>query len=540
MRVVIALIIFPLLTALSIYMFLPTLAYGFTGFSIYLVVISIITAGILVGNTKKGLKKNYLVWFPLSVALLCIIYVIIFPIFTTWAMFHSEAYRNLIGEVKVSDDFSKRVAPISNEKIRVVDQAVARRLGDKVLGSNPALGSQAKLGDFIIQKVNDQLYWVAPLLHTGYFKWMNNREGTTGYVMISATNERDVKLVQEVEGKLVRIKYQTGAYGMDRLRRHLYFNGYMSRGITDFTLEIDDKGIPYWVVTIYEKKIGFGGADVTGVLTVHAQTGEIKEYTLDKIPEWIDRVQPHEFIESQLDNWGEYVKGYWNFANEGKLMTTPGTSLVYGSDNKAYWYTGMTSVGSDEGTVGFVLVDTRTKEAVWYKQTGATEQAAQQSAMGKVQEKGYFASFPITYNINGIPTYVMSLKDNAGLVKMMAMVSVEDYTIVGIGNNINEALRDYKNALNSKGVTNIPGNETNSFQTTAKVLRVSRDIRNGNTDYYLLLQKPNNKIFIGSSIISSEIPLTEVGDSVLVKYDEQNGEIINIIGFDNLNINLKK
>ena len=34
-----------------------------------------------------------------------------------------------------------------------------------------------------------------------FFKWLNNKEGTTGYVMVSATNERDVKLIQNVEGK---------------------------------------------------------------------------------------------------------------------------------------------------------------------------------------------------------------------------------------------------------------------------------------------------------------------------------------------------
>jgi hypothetical protein len=48
---------------------------------------------------------------------------------------------------------------------------------------------------------------VAPLLHSVFFKWFNNQEGTAGY-MVSATNERDVRLVQNVAGKAIKIKYQ--------------------------------------------------------------------------------------------------------------------------------------------------------------------------------------------------------------------------------------------------------------------------------------------------------------------------------------------
>ena len=85
-----------------------------------------------------------------------------------------------------------------------------------------------------------------------------------------------------------------------------------------------------------------------------------------------------------------------------------------------------------------MLVDTRTKEAKLYKQPGATETAAMTSAEGKVQEKNYQATFPVMYNILGKPTYVMSLKDKAGLVKMVSFVSVEDYSVLGLGENKEE------------------------------------------------------------------------------------------------------
>jgi riboflavin transporter FmnP len=485
---------------------------------------------------RMKFKKDERIRFSRNIILVVLAYSVALPFFTSSVVFKSNDYRDLIGEVKTGEDFTSKISPISNNEIRVVDKDIAYRLGDKVLGAVPAMGSQVEIGDFSIQSVNGKLYWVAPLLHSGYFKWSKNSKGTAGYIKVSATNERDVELVQTYGEENVLIKYQPQAYFSDNLERHIYFNGYMTKGYTDYSFEIDNNGKPYWVVTLYKKRIGFSGKDAIGVLVVDCKTGDMKEYTIADAPEWIDRIQPSYFIQDQLDYWGEYVQGYVNFADENKLTTTSGISLVYGEGNKSYWYTGLTSVGADEGTVGFVLVDTRTKEATWYKQVGATEEAAQSSAEGKVQEKRYNASFPITYNVNGIPTYVMSLKDEAGLVKMLAMVSVEDYTIVGVGNDFNEALRAYKNALNSTSGETVVSYSADKQTIRQKVLRIAPDVKNGNTTYYILLSNFENKLFVGSSAISIEMPITTAGDSVIISFDNDNNRLIDIASFDNLEL----
>lgn len=472
-------------------------------------------------------------------ALIVIGYVTILPLLTSLPMFRSESYRELIGDVKNGQDLKDHIAPISLDKIRVVDERLAMLLGEKIIGSQPSLGSQTEIGNFTIQKVNNELYWVAPLLHTGFFKWFRNSEGTPGYVMVSATNERDVKLVQSINGKPLKIKYQPAAFFGSHIERHVYFNGYMTTGLADYNFEIDDKGEPYWIVTTYGKEVGFGGSNATGVLTVNAQTGEIKEYGISDTPLWVDRIQPISFIEEQLNDWGEYVHGFWNWSNENKLMTTEGLTLVYGENHKSYWYTGLSSVGKEESTVGFVLVDTRTKEATYYKQSGATEYAAQSSAEGKVQEKGYRASLPIPYIINNIPTYVMTLKDDGGLVKMFAMVSINDYTIVGVGNTMRETLMAYKN------VYNMADNGIDSESVTPKrslvsvVTRISNDVKNGNSFYYFMVKDYPN-VFVGSSQLSNELPVTIVGDSVKISYDVDMEEVIDVSSFDNLKITKKK
>jgi hypothetical protein len=527
---------------LIVYFSLPIVNYGFTDLALVLIVLTglwiVLNKPIRPNSTPQEIVfqlKSNKIKAPVTFMVVLGLYMTVLPILTSLAVFRSNDYRDLIGKVEMGENLSKHMAPISIEKIRVVDQALANLLGDKVLGAQAALGSQVRLGTFNIQKVGTDLYWVAPLLHSGFFMWQKNSQGTPGYVMVNATNERDVKLVQEIKGKKVLIKYQPEAFFFSNLERHIYFEGFFYCGLTDYTFEIDDEGNPFWVVTKYKKKIGFNGSDAVGVVIVDPQTGATKEYSIENTPAWVDRIQPDRFIETQLNDWGQYVKGYWNFSNEDKLQITENVSLVYGEDNRAYWYTGLTSVGADEATVGFVLVDTRTKKAVWYRQSGATEFAAKNSAIGKIQEKRYSASAPIPYNINGIPTYVMTLKDDGGLVKMFAMVAIEDYTIVGVGNTLRETLMAYKNAFNM--TSNKLSVKNSAQKTTLKsvVTRINNDVKNGNSFYYFTVKDYSN-IFIGSSQISNALPVSSVGDSIEISFDSDTQGIIDISSFRNMTI----
>lgn len=525
---------------LLFYINLPVINYGFTGFAIILLLLVILgivfSLGLIVLQKTKQVKivnrPNKFLYVLIGVLL---VYCIVLPFVTSLKVFRSDSFQKLIGKVNNGQKITNHIAPISIDKIRVVDEELAHLLGEKILGSQPALGSQVELGDFCIQKVNDNLYWVAPLLHSGFLKWLNNQEGTAGYVMVSATNERDVKLVQHVNGTAIKIRYQPSAYFGSDLHRHAYFNGNATVGLTDFSFEIDDTGKPFWVITKYVKKIGFSGKEATGVIVVDAQSGVINEYSIAETPKWVDRIQPLDLIEDQLNDWGEYVHGYWNFANQDKLQITEGLTLVYGENNKSYWYTGLTSVGKDESAVGFVLVDTRNKETTFYKQSGATEYAAQSSAQGKVQEKGYKASLPIPYNINNIPTYVMTLKDAGGLVKMFAMVAISDYTIVGVGNTMRETLTSFKNVYNMADNKINPNSVSNKKSLKSIVTRIQNDVKNGNSFYYFKVKDYPN-IFVGSSQISYQLPMTMVGDSIKISFDIDLEEVIDVSSFENINL----
>lgn len=543
MRKPMAVIFVLLIGFLIFYIALPVINYRFTGFAVVLIFLivlgNLLTAQVNASKDKVKFKFSKLQRFLFWLIPILLVYVTVLPFVTSAPIFHNESYRELIGKVETGNTMSNHIAPISIDKVRVVDEELASLLGEKIIGSDPALGSKSELGEFFIQKVGDDLFWVAPLLHSGFFKWLNNTEGTDGYVMVSATNERDVRLVQKLNGKDIKIKYQPEAYFGSRVDRHAYFNGYATAGVTDFTFEVDDEGNPFWVATKYDKEVGFSGNDAVGVVVIDAQNGAIKEYSIADTPLWIDRIQPISFVIDQLSDWGEYVHGYWNWSNEDKLMITEDLTLVYGKDGRPYWYTGVSSVGKDESAVGFVLVDTRTKETTFYKQSGATEYAAQKSAEGKVQEKRYHASLPVPYTINGIPTYVMTLKDGGGLVKMYAMVAIGDYTIVGVGNTMPEALMAYKNVYNMSGNRINPDAEDTRTNLTTIISRIQSDIKNGNSFYYFTVDG-SPKIFIGSSQLSNELPVTKEGDSITISFDNDVEDVINVSTFDNLKLGIKK
>lgn len=525
-----------IIVAIYAFIKLPVLRLDFLSF-ISVLIIFFGIAGILDMMLDRGEHTSKLAKYNFGIAIVLIIFNIVAPFITSSPILHAKAYRNLIGEVKESK-FTKDVSPVSVSDIRLVDEDMAMRLGDKKIGEDPALGSVAKLGQFHIQNVNGELYWVAPLVHRDIIKWITSLDGTDGYVMVSASNPQDVRLVQEIDKKPVKIVYQPEAYFLQDLHRHMYLKGIVNAGMTDFTFEIDDDGNPYWVTTLYEHKVGYSGANAIGVATVNASTGETKRYSINDAPKWIDRIQPESFVVDQINDWGLYVKGFLNsvISEEGVLVATEGTSLVYGTDGKAYWYTGITSAGGDESTIGFMLVDTRTKEAKLYKQPGATETAAMTSAEGKVQEKNYQATFPVMYNILGQPTYVMSLKDKAGLVKMVSFVSVEDYSVLGLGENKEEALRNYREALASKGNSIKLENDETQQTIEGTITRINQDVQSGNTFYYLTIDTDTSRIFNAMSKVSSELPLTQVGDKVKLSYQKEAKGLVDINEFDNLNI----
>lgn len=519
--------IYAFLVWLTYQLLLPPLNPGFLGgfvfFGIWVVIGTFLLAFWL---SPEG--EYYFI--PPIVAIVLFVLILIIGNIASSSLFHATAMYGQLGEVK-DYSFTEEILPLDQSQIPVVDADLAYKQGDKKLGEIPTLGSQVRVGNFTIQEVNGELIFVAPLEHTGFFKWMNNRT-TPGYITVDATNPNDVELVQEIDGEPINLKYLRSCFMGEEITRYVRNSGYLTAGVTDYSFELDDNGRPYWVITKYENLTLWSSPEATGTIIVDAQTGEINEYSISDTPEWVDIIQPESFIDNQIDNWGDLVHGPFNFSNEDEFRKTPGMLTVY-NDGTCYYYTGLTSVGNDDATIGFVMVDTRTKEAKRFLMSGATEQAAMRSAEGMVQDLGYTATEPVPLNLNGIPTYFMTLKDDEGLIKQYAMVNIESYSIVAVGDTISLTQSQYMSRMTATGNNVAFSEEGYSYKLTGTVTRISSNVEAGNTVYYLILNNDDTKLYVASYNVSPELPITREGDEVEISYIDTGSKTVTISTFEN-------
>ncbi len=485
------------------------------------------------GRAQLNLDPIKFKAFPKPAKLLLIVPWVLFVGINVFSMplFHYKAYRDQLGSVN-QQVFSSDMQAVDLSQIPIVDEELARKLADKKLGERASLGSQVVLGEPTIQMNNGKLIWAVPLYHSGIFKWLTNLSGTPGYIVVSATNVNDVDYV---EGH--KIKYQPQSHLLYDIGRHTRFTAAPFDGITDYSFELDDAGVPYWIVTTYRNLRGFALPEATGVIIVNATTGQSQKYALTNVPEWVDRVQPEYFLRRQIMNQGEYVHGVFNFADKDKFQPSEGQAVVY-NNGRCYLFTGLTSVGNDESAIGFMMVDMVTKKPLLYQMNGATEYAAQGSAQGKVQHLNYYASFPLIINADNVPTYFMTLKDREGLIKQYALVSVTNYSTVGVGETISQTYRNYQTVLRQNGDSSqlLPSSGSEQ-KLNGTVERIASQYNGEDTIYYVILSEYRNKIYTVNASLSSELALTREGDRVQIIYwgDEQNAQpIMEATGFDNL------
>ena len=186
-------------------------------------------------------------------------------------------------------------------------------------------------------------------------------------------------------------------------------------------------------------------------------------------------------------------------------------------DDDVYLYTGITSVSSDESNLGFVLVNLRTKETKYYLVPGAEEYSAMASAEGLVQEKDYEASFPLLINLNNKPTYLLSLKDAAGLVKMYAFIDVADYQKVVVS----DASLGIEAAASKYLGDNTIINTDKLINKTITIKSITDAVIEGNTYYYIV--DNNNNLYTASIKINKNIlPFLKKDNVVKISYNEGN------------------
>lgn len=493
---------------------------AFYSFFLFLSVVYCITAVITSGIYRQA-ENGKTFWKLLKGSCIVPLIVIgaVFVIYVVGGLLssvviRSGAYAKLI--TVETGDFTQDIEEISFDQIPMLDRDSAEKLGDRKLGELADMVSQFEVADNYTQiNYKGRPVRVTPLRYGDIFKWLNNRSaGLPAYLIIDMVTQ-EVDVVRLPEG----MHYTTAEHFSRNLYRHLRFQ-YPTYIFNEPTFEIDEEGTPYWVCPRIVKRIGlFGGTDIQGAVLVNAITGESQYYT--DIPTWVDGVYSAEIIMDQYDYYGTYQGGFINslFGQKNVTVTTEGYNYIAANDD-VYVYTGVTSAGSDESNIGFILTNQRTKQTTFYSIAGAEEFSAMNSAEGVVQHLNYSATFPLLLNISNQPTYFMALKDYAGLVKMYAMVNVQQYQIVATGASVEECQSNYykllrQNKLDTGEAPILPADE----DTVTSIVTVLRSaVIDGTTMYYVTLDAGNTVYCISAGEVEKVI-LLNVGDRITITYE---------------------
>ncbi len=414
-------------------------------------------------------------------------------------------------------EFTEDIEELPYEKIPILDRDTAVILGDRKMGSMVDMVSQFDVDDIYSQiNYQDRPYRVTPLKYASIIKWFTNRsEGIPAYIRINMADQT-TELVQLEEG----IKYTTSEHFNRNIYRHLRF-AHPTYIYGELSFEIDEEGVPYWIAPVKKFNIGlFGGETVGKVVICNAINGEMTTYDIEDVPQWVDRAYSADLLVQLFDYYGTLKHGFLNSVLSQKdcLKTTDGYNYL-ALDDDVWMYTGVTSVNQDQSNVGFVLSNQRTMETRYYEVEGATEAAAMSSAEGQVQNLQYKATFPLLLNISDEPTYLLSLKDSAGLVKKYAMVNVQQYQIVAIGDSIGQCEDNYLELLLGNGIKEVEQDTRKEETLTGKVTKVAQAVLEGSSHYYLMVEG-SDAIFDVPVADFIDVIRVEPGVEITIEYKE--------------------
>lgn len=512
-------IVLVLLVLLAVYYYVALPAVNIhssdTWFAVLFLVI--VCAGLYIMRKKpgKGQFKNNKVIKGFGIVILVLGAAYLVGSLLSSPIINARKYQKLM---KVEEgNFADDVEELSFDKIPLLDKDTAELLGDRKMGSMVDMVSQFEADEIYSQiNYNDNPVRVSPLKYANLIKWFTNRsEGIPAYIRINMATQ-NTELVKLEEG----MKYMTCEHFNRNIYRHLRF-AHPTYIYGDLSFEIDDEGVPYWLAPVKKFNIGlFGGETVGKIVLCNAVTGEMETYDIDEVPEWIDRAYSADLLVQLFDYYGTLKHGFLNSVLSQKdcLKTTDGYNYL-AIDDDVWMYTGVTSVNGDQSNVGFVLANQRTMETKYYTVEGATESSAMSSAEGQVQNLHYTATFPLLLNISDEPTYFIALKDDAGLVKKYAMVNVQKYQIVAIGDSVSQCEDNYLELLLSNGVKEVQEDTREVKEITGQVTKIAQAVIDGTSHYYLMVSGSDD-IFDISVVDFIDVVRCEVGQEVTMEYKE--------------------
>ncbi len=405
----------------------------------------------------------------------------------------------------------------------------ARNKMKKAFGQVPNT-SYYELGNLQIQKVNNDYVYIAPIEFSGLFKWWKG-ERTPGYFTISATDSTDNPRFVKAE-----MSYTPSSYFQKNLERHIRmkYPNTIFYGVPQ--LEIDEEGKPHYIRSYGDFISARNDFEVQGIVLVDPATGNTEMFVLADVPDFIDGAVSPEAVSLQNSYYGNYANGFWNSMfgkSDVKLPSDEGTeanvSPIFDENGDMFYFTDFTSPKEGvDSMLGYSLTNSRTGEATYY--TGNLEesymdsQGALQIIEKKFIEKKWDGEMPILYNFYGEASWLTPVLDANGFLQNYFIVSAANPEISVYGNTPNEALKQYKTALQRGGGTVDGTSKAEEKQVSGKVVRVYKENADNATIVYFLLD--NNQNYMISSENSPKAIYLQVDDVVNVTYLDTGEEFL--------------
>ncbi|MCM3667981.1 hypothetical protein M3181_03055 [Mesobacillus maritimus] len=503
-----------ILTALIFgYFYITNLDRNFT--SVWLLALVVTAAGALFATGFERMMKGvlFLASFVFSIYL-----------GTAFLFNADEKYEvaNMVQETEI-EVFDETKTPAS------VPPQFARNKMKKAFGQVPNT-SYYELGNLQIQKVNNDYVYIAPVEFSGFFKWWNG-DSTPGYFTISATDSTDNPRFIKTE-----MTYTPSSYFGKDLNRHMRTHYPEIIFYGEPQLEIDDEGKPYYIRSYGDFISGRNGFDVKGIVLVEPNSGKTEMYSLDDVPAFIDGAVSPEVVSLHNSYFGNYVHGFWNSKfgkSDVKLPSDEGTeanvSPIFDENGVMYYFTDFTSPKEGvDSMLGYSLTNSRTGKATYY--TGNLEesymdsQGALQIIEKKFIEKKWNGEMPILYNFYGEASWLTPVLDANGFLQNYFIVSAANPEISVYGNTPNEALKQFKTALQRGGGTVDGTSKAEEKQVSGKVVRVYKEKSENVTMIYFLLDNGQN--YILSSENAPKAIYLQPEDSVDVTYLDSGEEFL--------------
>jgi hypothetical protein len=397
----------------------------------------------------------------------------------------------------------------------------ARNKMKKAFGQVPNT-SYYELGNLQIQKVNEEYVYIAPVEFSGFFKWWKASE-TPGYFTLSATDSSaNAKFIK------AEMMYTPSSFFNKNIERHIRMDSPQKIFYGDVQLEIDENGKPFYIRSFGEFISARNGFKVKGVVVVDSKSGATKEYLLANVPEFIDGAVAPEVVSLQNSYFGNFVHGFWNSKfgkSDVKLPSDEGTeanvSPIFDENGEMYYFTDFTSPKEGvDSMLGYSLTNSRTAKATFYTgnpdQSYMDSQGALQIIEKKFIEKKWHGQMPVLYNFYGEASWLTAVLDSNGFLQNYFIVSAANPEISVYANTPNDALKQYKTALQrGKGTVDGSG-KADEKKITGTVLRVYKEKSGDFTVVSFLLD--NHQSYIISSEIDPMVIYLKEGDKVTISY----------------------